>query len=119
MKITKMSVTFEEPFHITKITEDRVILSNDCYIEATHDQDCCEHNYADFKSLLDTPIMGTMHNAISFDDWEGGIRINGYAVNCYSEQNGYYSTEITFVLRDHWGREILSYEGRCEMDDSY
>ena len=118
MKITKTSVTFEKPFHITEITDDRVVLSNGCCIEATHDQDCCEHNYADFKSLLDTSIMGAMHNTISFDGWEGGIRISDYAVNCYSEQNGYYSTEITFVLRDHWGREILAYEGRCEMDDN-
>ena len=119
MEITKASITFKESFRITEITEDRVILSNGCYIEATHDQDCCEHNYADFKSLLDTPIMGVTHNTISFDDWEGGIRINGYAVNCYSNQNGYYSTEITFVLRNGWGTEILSHKGRCEMDDSY
>lgn len=116
MEIVKMSVTFEEPFHITEITDDRITLSNGCYIEATHEQDCCENNYADFKCLLDTPIMGAEHNAICFDGWEGGIRINGYAVNCYSEQNGYYSTEITFVLRRPWGREICSYEGDCEMD---
>ena len=116
MEIVKMSVTFKEPFWVTETTDDRVVLSNKCYIEATHSQDCCENNYADFKSLFDTPIMGVEHNTICFDSWEGGIRINGYAVNCYSEQNGYYSTEITFVLRDPWGREICSYEGDCEMD---
>lgn len=119
MEIIETSVTFKEPFCIVGITDDRIILSNDCYIEATHDQDCCENNYADFKSLLDTSIMGITHNIISFDGWEGGIRINGYAVNCYSEQNGFYSTEITFVLYDRWGRKILDYEGSCEMDDSY
>ena len=120
MEITKTSVTFEKPFYITQITDDRIDLSNKYYIEAIHNQDCCEHNYADFKSLLDTSIMGVEHNIICFDHWEGGIRINRYAVNCYSEQNGYYSTEITFVLRDSWGdRIILAYEGRCEMDDSY
>ena len=119
MRIAKASVTFKESFHIAEITDNRINLSNECYIEATHDQDCCEHNYADFKSLLDTSIMGVEHNTISFDDWEGGIRINGYAVNCYSDQNGYYSTEITFLLREPWGSIILAYEGRCEMDDSY
>jgi hypothetical protein len=116
MKIAVMSATFKEPFHITEITDDRITLSNGCYIEATHDQDCCENNYADFKGLLDTSIMGVEHNTICFDDWEGGIRINGYAVNCYSVQNGYYSTEITFVLLDRWNRQIFSYEGDCEMD---
>ena len=119
MEITETSVTFKEPFRIIGIAEDRITLSNGCYIEATHEQDCCEHNYADFKCLLDTSIMGVEHNTICFDDWVGGIRINGYAVNCYSDQNGYYSTEITFVLRDSWDREILAHEGRCEMDDSY
>ena len=119
MEIIKTSVTFEESFRVTEITEDRVTLSNGCYIEAMHDQDCCEHNYADFKSLLDTSIMGVEHRIICFDHWEGGIRINGYAVNCYSEQNGYYSTEISFLLHDPLGRIILAYEGCCEMDDSY
>ena len=118
MEITGISITFKESFHIAEITEDCVILSNGCHIEATHEQDCCERNYADFKCLLDTSIMGVEHNNICFDDWEGGIRINGRAVNCYSEQNGYYSTEITFVLRDRRNREIFSYEGRCEMDDN-
>ena len=119
MKTIKASVTFKESFYITEITDDRITLSNECYIKATHEQDCCEHNYADFKGLLDTSIMGVEHRIICFDHWEGGIRINGYAVNCYSDQNGYYSTEITFVLRDSWDREIIAYEGRCDMDDSY
>ena len=119
MEIIETSVTFKEPFRIIRITDDRIILSNGCYIEATHEQDCCEHNYADFKCLLDTSIMGVEHNIICFDGWEGGIRINGYAVNCYSDQNGYYSTEITFVLRDSRDRKILDYAGCCEMDNSY
>lgn len=118
-EIKSTQVTFAEPFHFTEVKDGMLYLSNGCYIEATHDQDCCEHNYADFDSIKDTPLMGTLFESVVFDSWEGGIRINGYAVNCYSEQNGYYSTEITFLLREEYGRYLLTFEGDCEMDDEW
>lgn len=120
MPPTDRTVTsFPKAAYITSITHDRITLSNGYYIEATHEQDCCENNYADFKSLSDTSITDSPLYSISFSKWEGGIRINNYAVNCYSLQNGYYSTEITFTLRDKKGKEIISYAGNCKMDDSY
>lgn len=119
MEIIKTSATFKEPFHFTEVKDEKLYLSNGCYIEATHNQDCCENNYADFDSIKDTLLMGTLFDSVVFDAWEGGIRINGYPVNCYSEQNGYYSTDITFLLREEYGQYLLSFDGECEMDDEY
>lgn len=119
MEIKSAQVTFKEKFFFTEVKDEKLYLSNGCYIEATHSQDCCEYNYADFDSIKDTLLMGTLFDSVVFDSWEGGIRINGYAVNCYSEQNGYYSTEITFVLHEKYGPYLLTFKGECEMDDEY
>lgn len=120
MEIKSVQVTFKEKFFFTEVKNGVLYLSNGCYIEATHSyQDCCENNYADFDSIKDTPLMGTLFDSVVFDAWEGGIRINGYAVNCYSEQNGYYSTEITFLLREEYGQYLLTFEGECEMNDQW
>ena len=91
-----------------KFTDGRVI-------KAYHEADCCEQNYADWGSLFDTGFFeeNFFGKKLVIDEWEGGFRINGYAVNCYSEQNGYYSSDITveiynptsdkpFYKRDYW-----------------
>lgn len=119
MEIKSAQVTFKEKFFFTEVKNEMLYLSNGCYIEAIHSPDCCENNYADFDSIKDTTLMGTLFDSVVFDSWEGGIRINGYAVNCYSEQNGYYSTEITFVLRKNYKSYLLTFEGECEMNDQW
>lgn len=75
---------------ILELTDGRTIVAN-------HDSDCCEYNYADWSSLDDTGFYqeNFFNKKIIIDEWEGGFRINGYAVNCYSQQNGYYSNAIT------------------------
>lgn len=119
METESAQLAFKEKFFFTEVKDEKLYLSNGYYIEATHCQDCCENNYADFDSIKDTPLMGTLFDSVVFDSWEGGIRINGYAVNCYSKQNGYYSTEITFLLWDGYGQCVLSFQGNCEMDDQW
>ena len=41
---------------VVKIDEEKIVFDNDTYITFSHNQDCCEYNYADFIQLRDTGI---------------------------------------------------------------
>ncbi len=69
-------------------------------IETYHEQDCCEWNYADWSSLDDTGFYEQDFDKIELTSWEYGFSINGYSVNCYSDQNGYYSNDIEATYYD-------------------
>lgn len=102
---------------IKKVTEREIVFSNGNTITYDHYPDCCEHNYADF------PTAVTEHNVyydydfdvdlkFEFVDGEGfrfGSDGKWIFVPCYSEQNGYYSSDIQIYYND---REVLS--GQCE-----
>lgn len=95
IKIEKMSLELDYSVNIIDVTEDYVMLSNGDTITYDHVQDCCEHNYADFNSLLDTTLITDKFHTLNFEIVEGyGFRLNGNMINCYSIQNGYYSTEL-------------------------
>lgn len=68
-------------------------------LEGIHYQDCCEDVYVDWSSLDDTDFFDRdfYRVEIEFVD-EVGFRINGYLVNCYNEQNGYYSSDLTLEV---------------------
>lgn len=86
---------------ITKITDTAIIFDNGNSITYDHAQDCCEFNYADFSII--TP------NTIGYD-WDFNTDLQFQVIEdmgfifgdedrkifvpCYSEQNGYYSTDI-------------------------
>lgn len=84
-------------------------------VRTDHYQNCCEHNYADWTSLDDTGFWETDFKEIEIDSWSGGFRINGYSVNCYSEQNGYYSydLEVYYVSNDNTVLQSLTSD--CEL----
>lgn len=93
---------------------EQMFFSDGTCIEVVHHHDCCEHNYADWTSLDDTGFWNTYFRSLTLENWEGGFRINGYAVNCYSEQNGYYTNEIQVYYRFGEGY-IIGIEGiECE-----
>ena len=86
---------------IWKVTDEAIIFDNDMEITFDHDQDCCEYNYADFSIL--TP--NTVHYDYDFSEnldfkyidelgFKFGSDGHWIFIPCYSEQNGYYTTQI-------------------------
>lgn len=86
---------------IKEITDERITFDNGNHITYDHEQDCCEQNYADFEYLLDEAgIMSyDFPEDLEFEAVDGaGFRFGStyrkFFVPCYSEQNGYYSSDI-------------------------
>lgn len=98
--------------------DDRITFDDGSYISYDHEQDCCEYNYADF-SVLDVMLRYNKDD-MEFDSFEidtiddGGFLIklklagnrilrapyHNIFIPCYSEQNGYYTTNIRIVYSD-------------------
>lgn len=96
---------------IWKVTEKGIEFYDGSKITYYHAQDCCEDNYADFEQLEDLAFSHDFKFPLKFEAVEGsGFRFGDerrmFFVPCYSEQNGYYSDEIT-ILYD--GKEKLSF----------
>ena len=114
---------------IANITEEAIIFDNGNTITFDHEQDCCECNFADFTYInadhvnyafdFDPDNMifefipeigfrfGSKPIAGSDDDY--GDWIHWLFVPCYSEQNGYYTTQIDIYYN---GEIVVS--GCCE-----
>jgi len=101
---------------IIKVTDEAIVFSNGNKITYDHDQDCCEYNFADFKSLEDTLAMvAEFDENLVFEVVKGsddynkgsGFRFgnpnNMFFVPCYSEQNGYYTNDIKI----YYTKEVL------------
>ena len=93
---------------IKQVTNEAIVFDDgyghDWAITFSHDQDCCEYNYADFKQLEPLAYETEFDEPLQFEAvHEAGFRFgnNGkmFFVPCYSEQNGYYSTRLCI----HWG----------------
>lgn len=105
-------------YKVKEITSDVVLFENGYRLEHSHEQDCCESNYADFTSLKDTTFESDIHEDIVFERSGNGVRVNGHYVNCYSFQNGYYSNEITIELLNDDGvvKSINTYSNIGVLD---
>ena len=84
---------------IASITGERITFDNGNFIEYYHEADCCEDNYADFKQLDDIAKKHNFDENLKFEAVDGfgfrfGNRKQMFFVPCYSEQNGYYSSNI-------------------------
>ena len=112
----------EEPVHydpkramkIVSVTDTEITFSNGKKITFDHKQDCCENNYADFEQIDDLGRDAVYYeNELIFEAVEGaGFRFGNRGGNltfipCYSEQNGYYTTEIDIF---YGGRAVLHLE---------
>jgi hypothetical protein len=101
---------------ITEVTDQHIKFTNGSAITFSHPQDCCEDNYADFKQLEECALNTEFNEKLIFEAVEGsGFRFGsegGYVffVPCYSEQNGYYDTEIDIYYN---GKRVLNIE--CEL----
>ena len=108
---------------IKNITQKDIELTNDKKLTYHHDQDCCGYNYADFPILrtynlsvktgktidiFDVEFPDTLAELFAGGVAEGGFNIRSnsgdlFFIPCYSDQNGYYSTDLFITLSgDKW-----------------
>jgi len=88
------------------LTDTSMKFTDGSELSYSHDQDCCEENYLDWSSLDDTGFYEKEFERIGIETWEYGIKINGYSINAYSDQNGYYSNDVDVTYVDKNGEEI-------------
>lgn len=94
-----------------------IFFDNGINIEFYHDTDCCEYNYVDWKSLTDCLIPNMEYLAIKIEELDTGFKFLDYiTVNCYSEQNGYYSDSMEFVV-NYDSLSVRSGGVLCELID--
>lgn len=106
--------------------DERIAFDDGSYISYDHKQDCCEYNWADF-SVLDV-MLGSNKDYMEFDSFEVTtveecgflLKLNlsdkrvlrcqehNIFIPCYSEQNGYYSTDIRIIYSDK-DNNVLDY----------
>lgn len=114
---------------------ERVDFSDGSYMESHHVPDCCEYNYADFSVLAIDPeltkgefesvsIVGKKEGTGVMLLFEGlphrklGTYNKKVLVPCYSEQNGWYSSNVTVKHYNKDGKQ-LGYAAlkECKMLD--
>lgn len=82
-----------------KVDEYVLVFDNGNCIIYEHDQDCCEHNYADFTQLEEAARDYDFDVNLIFEKVDNyGFRFGDknrmFGVPCYSDQSGYYTTQL-------------------------
>lgn len=105
-----------------KETEQEYLAFDDgSYMTSDHESDCCEYNYADFPALDDEALTYDFNlEKLVFEACDGGFRFGDnparmFFVPCYSEQNGWYSSDVDIYFN---GEHVLNVED-TEMDGVY
>lgn len=103
---------------IKKICEDYIEFDNGTIIVDNHNQECCEHVYADWDylrqyntlpqtgeniSIFDINFDDDIHNHIEYEK-EMGIKLvskdgNKWFIPCYNSQNGYYGSDLSLKIQ--------------------
>lgn len=84
---------------IKEVTDNAIVFDNGSEITFDHDKDCCEYNFADFSQLEPLALSYDFEEVLRFEAVDKqGFRFGDskmmFFVPCYSEQNGYYSSDI-------------------------
>jgi hypothetical protein len=91
---------------VIKIDETGLEFDDGTKISDIHQQDCCEHVYADWQQLKDTDILNKEIDEIKIEGVkDSGFRLNGYFIPCYNEQNGYYGDELSLEITKSGSKE--------------
>lgn len=104
---------------IVKITEDAIIFDNNSKITYDHERDCCEYNWADFSVLnkntinIDYDFPKIKFKAVNELGFKFGVPGHWIFVPCYSDQNGYYSTDIDIYFNDE---KVLTFLAEERID---
>lgn len=103
---------------IKMVTENEIIFTNGKCIYYSHEQDCCESNYADFGQLeLSAYEVEFDEDNMVFEySWHYGFRFGSvntplFFVPCYSCQNGYYDSTVD-IFYD--GKRVLTVDGEVK-----
>lgn len=107
---------------ILEVTDEAIRFDNGSIIRYDHYQDCCETNYADFCSTVTPDNIYYNHDFdkdLEFKAVDGmgfvfGDKEAKIFVPCYSEQNGYYSSDIDIYYN---GKNVLTFD--AEFVDDY
>lgn len=106
---------------IKEVTSEHILFDNGNTITFEHDRDCCEYNYADFSVLTENNVNYSFdfdeELIFAFADSLGFVfgsrdednNLHGVFIPCYSDQNGYYSTDIDILYN---GKVVL--QGYCD-----
>lgn len=105
-----------EPFRIQKVTDEAITFTNGKKITTHHEQDCCEHVYADFTAIDLISRDYTFTEPLVFDEvMDYGFRFGNVgkmvSIPCYNSQNGCYNSSLD-VLYD--GEKVIT---DCELED--
>lgn len=101
---------------IKEVNTNYILFDNGSRITFDHEQDCCETNYADFEQLEDLALEYEFENDLIFEVVpENGFRFGSkgtpmFFIPCYSDQNGYYSSDID-IFYDGRRTCIFSFAG--------
>lgn len=102
---------------IWAINNDGIVFDNGNTISDYHERDCCEHNFADFEAIDDSAKRMNFDENLKFEEVpDSGFRFgnkpeNMVFVPCYSQQNGYYSSDVDIYYNE---KKVLNVA--CEMD---
>ena len=85
---------------IKEVNDEKILFDNGNTITFDHEQDWCEHNYAQFDALEELAFEIEFDENLTFEAVDGsGFRFGNlpqkmFFIPCYSSQNGYYSHHI-------------------------
>lgn len=101
---------------IKEISDYFIKFSDDSIITFSHEQDCCEFNYADFNAIDDISRSFVFDDPIHFESVpDAGFRFGNKGkmifVPCYSYQNGYYSNDIDIIYAGNYVLNFNCAEG--------
>lgn len=113
----------ERELKIVEVNDEHILFDNGYEIVYDHEQDCCEDNYADFKQIEDIAFDYTFKGKLRFEKVEqAGFRFGDsrrmFFIPCYSDQNGYYTTEVEIYLKS-WNREKMMTWLNAPYGDDY
>ena len=84
---------------IKEVTDLHIEFDNGNEITFAHLRDCCETNYADFEQIETFAYGLDFDEDLMFEEVSDyGFRFGNlgkmFFIPCYSEQNGYYSSDV-------------------------
>lgn len=103
----KVIAKLENPTKIKSVDSSTIRFEDGSYLEHDHDASCCECNYADFDCVKDSILLDRIFDVIVLEEGDCGVLLNGYLINCYSEQNGWYSSSVDITYKNSNGEQIL------------
>ena len=95
-----------KPSLVSSVAEGLITMENgdEIRFEDHHSQDCCEQVYAAFDEAPFQNFVGKKADSLSIV----GVPDTGFLVvlgkekvlvNCYNEQNGYYSNQLSIIIQ--------------------